>query len=221
MDAASELLTSVGFLLVPGAPFEHGPAYLMIALRPKPTLAHFDPERIEYWTVGSAGSQPSVLEWPIADAAPVFSVGLDPDRRSRSGPTTSLPAFGGRLTIAHDGDRHAALFRVRRSDPDRRRPFGSGSCARCPGSPASSAVARAASGDPEVRARLDAADPVAIYAAFVARTLAFFREQHAIGGPSPRVLVLLSSVSSAGSNETAPPICAAVSTSWSCSPFGK
>ena len=42
---AHVLLANLGFLLVPGPPLDHGAAYLLVAVRAKPTLAHFDPER--------------------------------------------------------------------------------------------------------------------------------------------------------------------------------
>ena len=44
------LLADLGFLVVPADPGIPGPAYLFVALRRKPTLAHFDPESIQYWT---------------------------------------------------------------------------------------------------------------------------------------------------------------------------
>lgn len=51
LDAAvgARLLASVGFLLVPCDPALPGPAYLFVAIRGRPTLAHFDPEGVEYW----------------------------------------------------------------------------------------------------------------------------------------------------------------------------
>ena len=45
----AQLLAQLGFLLVPGPPSEHGPAYLLVALRRQPTLRHFDPQRVDYW----------------------------------------------------------------------------------------------------------------------------------------------------------------------------
>lgn len=47
--AASVLLAEWGFLSRPDLPDQPGPAYLLAALRPTPTLRHFDPEAIEYW----------------------------------------------------------------------------------------------------------------------------------------------------------------------------
>jgi hypothetical protein len=46
---ASELLAEWGFLADPNLPERPGPAYLLVAIRAKPTLRHYDPELVEYW----------------------------------------------------------------------------------------------------------------------------------------------------------------------------
>jgi hypothetical protein len=43
-----------GFLAHPDLPDEPGPAFLLVALRPAPTMRHYDPEAIDYW-VSQAG----------------------------------------------------------------------------------------------------------------------------------------------------------------------
>lgn len=48
------LLANLGFLASSDLPDRPGPAYLLVALRPQPTLHHYDPERLEYW-VNEAG----------------------------------------------------------------------------------------------------------------------------------------------------------------------
>src|SRR3954453_18929160 len=60
--SATELLASLGFLLVPGPPTDRGPAYLLVGVRRQPTLRHFDPQRIELWAEGPAHV---TLEWPV------------------------------------------------------------------------------------------------------------------------------------------------------------
>jgi hypothetical protein len=52
---AAELLQDWGFLAVPDLPDGPGPAYLLIAIRARPTLRHYDPELIEYWVTGERG----------------------------------------------------------------------------------------------------------------------------------------------------------------------
>jgi hypothetical protein len=46
---AAELLADWGFLADPDLPDRPGPAYLLVAIRAKPTLRHYDPELVEYW----------------------------------------------------------------------------------------------------------------------------------------------------------------------------
>ncbi len=47
---AAELLAGWGFLADPDLPAHPGPAHLLVAIRDRPTLHHFDPELIEFWT---------------------------------------------------------------------------------------------------------------------------------------------------------------------------
>jgi hypothetical protein len=46
---ASEVLAQLGFLVHSDLPDRPGPAFLLVALRERPTLSHYDPETIEYW----------------------------------------------------------------------------------------------------------------------------------------------------------------------------
>jgi hypothetical protein len=48
-NLAAELLANWGFLADPDLPDRPGPAYLLVAIRAKPTLRHYDPELVEYW----------------------------------------------------------------------------------------------------------------------------------------------------------------------------
>ena len=52
---ASELLADWGFLADPDLPDRPGPAFLLVAIRAKPTLRHYDPELVEYWITGPKG----------------------------------------------------------------------------------------------------------------------------------------------------------------------
>ncbi|MFO7533810.1 MAG: hypothetical protein R6W93_15235, partial [Candidatus Limnocylindrales bacterium] len=52
---ASQLLADWGFLADPDLPNRPGPAYLLVAIRAKPTLRHYDPELVEYWITGDKG----------------------------------------------------------------------------------------------------------------------------------------------------------------------
>lgn len=52
---ASQLLADWGFLADPDLPNRPGPAYLLVAIRAKPTLRHYDPELVEFWITGDKG----------------------------------------------------------------------------------------------------------------------------------------------------------------------
>jgi hypothetical protein len=47
--SAALLVKNFGFIASPDLPDRPGPAYLLVALRPTPTLRHYDPEVVEYW----------------------------------------------------------------------------------------------------------------------------------------------------------------------------
>src|SRR6187551_3605872 len=63
--AAREIASRVGFLVIPGATLDSSPAYLLVALRATPTLAHFDPERVDYWALEHGRSVEMRLQWPV------------------------------------------------------------------------------------------------------------------------------------------------------------
>ncbi len=52
---AAEYLADWGFLADPDLPDRPGPAFLLVAIRAKPTLRHYDPELVEYWVTGARG----------------------------------------------------------------------------------------------------------------------------------------------------------------------
>lgn len=47
---AAGLLADWGFLARPDLPDRAGPAFLLVAIRDRPTLRHYDPESVRYWT---------------------------------------------------------------------------------------------------------------------------------------------------------------------------
>ncbi len=61
LETAARRLADWGFLAVPDLPDRPGPASLIVALRPTPTLRHYDPETIEYRASSDARGDRRVL----------------------------------------------------------------------------------------------------------------------------------------------------------------
>jgi hypothetical protein len=105
------LLDEVGFLIVPGAPLTSGPSYLFVALRPKPTLRHFDPERIGFWVSGTHHGHATELSWlthdpPVCDYAP-GQIRIIDGRNV----TNDFASFGGTLLTARLREVKVCVFR--------------------------------------------------------------------------------------------------------------
>jgi len=188
---AEGLLVSLGFLLVPGPPLDRGPAYLLVAVRPRPTLSHFDPERVVLWANAANGSAQTVLEWPLRQPAPHYSWGTI-DVVDRLGEVNRFASFGGAVSVARDRDVHAALFR---SDAPILSAGGHSGPADPFGADVSAffGVLRAAAGnDQQVAAMINCCSPVALYAAFLSRSLATYQAAARLDSPgSSRIRTLL------------------------------
>jgi hypothetical protein len=99
-----------GFLAEPDLPDRPGPAYLLVAMRERPTLRHYDPEAVEYWV--SAGGRGSPRSLIYATPMPIetdFSWGLIRivDRLSV---TNEYLTFGGHLSAASIDGVTVAVF---------------------------------------------------------------------------------------------------------------
>jgi hypothetical protein len=105
-----ELLDDLGFLLVPGPPLVVGRSYLFVAIRPHPTLRHFDPESVEYWVTPGGHGVPAAIEWATREpAAGDHSWG--PIRVSdRLGKTNEFATFGGELLVARVPETKIVVF---------------------------------------------------------------------------------------------------------------
>jgi hypothetical protein len=171
---AHELLSDLGFLLVHGRPLEQGASYLLVAIRPKPTLVHFDPERIEYWAAADAQAEELEIVWPVRSASRQYTAGsirvVD-----RVGASNSFISFGGELSLSRDGDVGAALFRS--SAPILALHGRSG-----PADPMAAnmyafvAVLRGAQdNDRDLARAIYSATPRTLYGAFIERTLRVYR----------------------------------------------
>jgi hypothetical protein len=108
--AGRELLDELGFLHVPGPPAAAGAAYLFVALRRRPTLHHFDPERVEYWVTSDGHGVPAEIEWGAqSETHERFSwgpIGIS----DRLGVANRFVGFGGDLTVAVVGDTKVIVF---------------------------------------------------------------------------------------------------------------
>lgn len=106
---AALLLEDWGFLARPDLPDVAGDAYLLVALRDRPTLRHFDPERIELWV--SRGSRGEPLE--ITRATNRLDTGFSWGTIrivDRLGVSNQYVSFGGRLTVSPVGAMTVATF---------------------------------------------------------------------------------------------------------------
>jgi hypothetical protein len=106
---AAILLANLGFLARSDLPDRPGPVYLLVAMRPRPTLTHYDPERIDYWTTAGGHGCRSILTRATGPADTEFSWGLIRivDRFKVS---NEYLTFGGRLTVGPVGDATIAVF---------------------------------------------------------------------------------------------------------------
>lgn len=102
LDPASvaPALADLGFIASSDPPDRPGPAYLLVAIREKPTLLHYDPESIDYWVSesgrGTARTLTRETRLPIETD---FSWGLI-RIVDRLLVTNAYLAFGGRLSAA-------------------------------------------------------------------------------------------------------------------------
>jgi hypothetical protein len=109
---AAERLARLGFVVVSGShPEETGTAQLLVALRSRPTLEHFDPELVEHWV--ASGGRGRLAEITRATAIPrhePFSWGTI-RAVDRLEAFNSFLSFGGDVTVAAlDADTTIVVF---------------------------------------------------------------------------------------------------------------
>jgi hypothetical protein len=108
-DAAG-LLANLGFIACSDLPDRPGPAYLLVAFRPEPSLRHYDPECVEYWvTVDGRGGQRALTRETQLPVDGEFSWGLIRivDRLQVS---NEYLTFGGHLAAASIEGTTVAVF---------------------------------------------------------------------------------------------------------------
>jgi len=107
---AASLLADFGFLASPDLHDRPGPAYLLVALRPTPTLRHYDPEWVEYWaTEGDHGARRILTRSTAVPLTAEFSWGLI-RISDRLHVTNEYLGFGGTLRAAAVGEAVIATF---------------------------------------------------------------------------------------------------------------
>lgn len=183
--AALRALKDLGFLTHADLPDQPGPAYLFVAIRPVPTLHHYDPERIEYWvTEGGQGRRRELTRDSHLPIDRPFSWGLI-RITDRLGVSNEYLAFGGRLR-AHlmDGTIVAAFESpaplLRRGGHSQGWDRG----AECIGVFFGRVILAVDYVD-GFEARFAAAEPAARYAAFISDTLRRYRHSQALRAAHP------------------------------------
>jgi hypothetical protein len=100
---AAARLDHWGFLAHPDLPDQPGPAFLLVALRPVPTLEHYDPEAVDYWvSVNGRGERRTLTSATPMPLSEELSWGLI-RLTDRLRVTNEYLTFGGRLDAADIG----------------------------------------------------------------------------------------------------------------------
>ncbi len=99
-----------GFVAYPDLPDGPGPAFLLVALRPAPTLQHYDPEAVDYWVSEDGRGERRTLthDSPMPQSHD-FSWGLI-RLVDRLGVSNEYLTFGGQLDAALIDDVVVAAF---------------------------------------------------------------------------------------------------------------
>ena len=119
---AAARLADWGFVAHADLPDGAGDAYLLVALRDRPTYRHFDPERIDLWVTRSGRGTRLQIDRSTPDLDLPFSWGtvaiVD-----RLGISNEYVVFGGRLTSSHVDGMIVVHLRVAGADPSTGRSF--------------------------------------------------------------------------------------------------
>jgi hypothetical protein len=192
LEAAADEIGSWGFL-AGGRPLgDPRPGYLLVALRRRPTLDHFDPELIRFWLRDG----PHAVRWELDRNSPApWEHELSWGRisiRDRLRVHNDYLSFGGVVTVGRTLDTTVAVF----LSPAPLLRAGGHSQGRDLGADAVGAffarLGAAAGAVPEVDAAICRADPLARYAAFVSLELAY-AETGAAGTQAPSLVATLRS----------------------------
>jgi hypothetical protein len=110
LEDAAQRLEDWGFLADPDLPDRPGPASLIVALRERPTLRHYDPEVVEFWSSsGGRGTHQTITR----DRRKPISVGVSWGEiriLDRLGESNGYFSFGGRCDAEVVGDALIVAF---------------------------------------------------------------------------------------------------------------
>ncbi len=190
-SGASDQLAELGFLAISDPHDSVGPACLLVAIRPAPTLRHFDPEQIDYWVSragrGASRTLTGRTRLPIAS-----DVSWGPIRIvDRLGVTNAYLTFGGRLSAQEVNGAVVAVFEspaplLRRGGHSQGWDQGADSVGAF-----FSRFLLAVDYAAGFERRLAEADPLSRYGAFVVDGLARYRASPAIRTEEPQEWALL------------------------------
>jgi hypothetical protein len=191
--AAAAVMADWGFLAYPDLPDRPGPARLLVAIRPVPSLRHFDPEIVDFWVSQAGRGRPARID--LATPMPLereFSWGLIRivDRLQVS---NEYLTFGGQL-VADSVD--GTMIAVFTSPAPLLRRGGHSQPWDPPAEWLGAFLARlivAVDYAPGFEARVAAADPLVRYAAFVADCTARFRSSSPRRLDQPAMWLLMES----------------------------
>ena len=188
---AARRLADWGFLAEPDLPDRPGPAYLLVALRDRPALSHYDPEVVEYWVSADQRGTRRVLTRDSAMPLEVaFSWGLI-RIIDRLGVSNEYVTFGGHLSAADVDGMTVAVFAseaplLRRGGHSQAWDHGADSLAAFFGR-----LLLAVDVEEGFEARVSAVEPLTRYAAFVEDLVGRYRKSLALRDADPRLWSLL------------------------------
>ncbi len=188
---AAGLLADLGFIARSDLPDGPGPAYLLVAMRPEPTLRHYDPERVEYWvSAGGFGARRILTRRTELPVDVAFSWG--PIRIvDRLNVSNEYLTFGGHLAAAAVDDATIAVFTspaplLRRGGHSQGWDHGAEILGAFFGR-----LLVAVDYLPGFEARLARADPLVRYAAFVSDVVGRYRVNPALRSGHPDLWTIL------------------------------